>query len=72
VVTYKMLADMVEAGAGDIVVESDHYGMVKNYIQNDDQKARMEEGLKKNYDLKETFGQVSDWGDVRVWVRKQS
>ncbi len=72
VVTYKMLADMVEAGAGDIVIESDHYGMVKNYIQNDDQKARMEEGLKKNYELKETFGQVSDWGDVRVWVRKQS
>jgi hypothetical protein len=70
VVTYKMLADMVEQRVGDVVIESDRYGFVKNYISNDDQKARMEKALKDGYELKQTFGGVSDWGDVRVWVRK--
>jgi hypothetical protein len=70
VVTYKMLVDMVEQRVGDVVIESDRYGFVKNYISNDDQKARLEAALKNGYELKETFGAVSDWGDVRVWVRK--
>lgn len=70
VVTYKQLADMVEQRVGDVVIESDRYGFVKNYIANDEQKARMERALKDGYELKQTFGSLSDWGDTRVWQRK--
>jgi len=55
---------------GDVVIESDRYGFVKNYISNDEQKARMERALKDGYELKQTFGSLSDWGDTRVWQRK--
>jgi hypothetical protein len=66
-----MLADMVEQGVGDIVIESDRYGMVRNYYNNDDQKRRVEEALKARYEMTEAFGQVSDWGDVRVWIKRR-
>ena len=71
VITYPMLADMVEQGVGDIVIESDRYGMVRNYYNNDDQKRRVEEALKARYEMTEAFGQVSDWGDVRVWIKRR-
>ena len=71
VVTYPMLADMVEQGVGDMVIESDHYGFVNNYVSNDDQKHRIENALASRYELVETFGNVSDWGNVRVWLKRR-
>jgi hypothetical protein len=70
VVTYPMLADMVEQGVGDTIIESDRYGFVNNYANNDEQKRRIENALRTRYELKETFGNVSDWGNVRVWVKR--
>jgi len=70
VVTYPMLADMVEQGVGDVVIESDRYGLVNNYANNDDQKQRLKNALTAHYQLTETFGNVSDWGDVRVWIKR--
>jgi hypothetical protein len=71
VLTYPMLADMVEQGAGDVVIESDRYGFVNNYVSNEDQKHRIQDALKSRYELVETFGSVSDWGDVRVWLKRR-
>ncbi len=71
VVTYDMLLDMLNQGVGDVVVESDRYGF-KNYASNDDQRSRTQEALDRHYELKQTFQDVSDWGNVRVWVKRGS
>jgi hypothetical protein len=71
VVTYPMLVDLVEQGVGDVVISSDRYGFVDNYANTDEQKRRLERALEARYDLTETFGNVSDWGNVRVWVRRR-
>jgi hypothetical protein len=70
VVTYPMLVDMVEQGVGDVVIESDRYGFLKNYMSNDAERDRLAKALSERYELKETFGNVSDWGDVRLYVKK--
>jgi hypothetical protein len=65
-----MLVDMVEQGVGDVVIESDRYGFLKNYMNNDAERDRLAKALANNYELKETFGNLSDWGDVRLYTRK--
>jgi hypothetical protein len=70
VVTYPMLVDMVEQGVGDVVIESDRYGFLKNYMNNDAERDRLAKALADKYELKETFGNLSDWGDVRLYSRK--
>jgi 4-amino-4-deoxy-L-arabinose transferase-like glycosyltransferase len=70
VVTYPMLVDMVEQGVGDVVIESDRYGFLKNYMNNDTERDRLQRALADKYVLKETFGNLSDWGDVRLYTRK--
>jgi hypothetical protein len=70
VVTYPMLVDMVEQGVGDVVIESDRYGFLKNYMNNDAERDRLQKALADKYELKETFGNLSDWGDVRLYLKK--
>ena len=71
VVTYPMLVDLVEQGVGDVIISSDHYGFVDNYANDDEQKRRLERALQAHYQLTETFGNVSDWGNVRVWIKRR-
>jgi hypothetical protein len=70
VVTYPMLVDMVEQGVGDVVIESDRYGFLKNYMSNDAERDRLAKALADKYELRQTFGNLSDWGDVRLYTRK--
>ncbi|HYY87214.1 MAG TPA: hypothetical protein VFA49_00340, partial [Chloroflexota bacterium] len=70
VVTYPMLVDMVEQGVGDVVIESDRYGFLKNYMSNDAERDRLAKALADKYELRETFGNISDWGDVRLYTKK--
>lgn len=70
VVTYPMLVDMVEQGVGDVVIESDRYGFLKNYMNNDAERDRLQKALADKYVLRETFGNLSDWGDVRLYTKK--
>ncbi len=69
VLTYDMLIDMLDQAVGDVVIESDRYGF-KNFASNDEQRARTQQALDQHYELKQTFQDVSDWGNVRVWVRR--
>jgi hypothetical protein len=72
VVTYPMLVDMVEQGIGDVVISSDRYGFVDNFASSDNEKRRLQRALDTRYELTETFGNVSDWGNVRVWVKRSA
>jgi hypothetical protein len=53
-----------------VVIESDRYGFLKNYMSNDAERDRLQKALSEKYVLRETFGNLSDWGDVRLYTKK--
>lgn len=69
VVTYEMLIKMVEQQAGDVLIDSDRYGMLSALQPQGDERDRMRDAIGRYYNRAREFESVSDWGTVRVYVK---
>jgi hypothetical protein len=69
VVTYEMLIEMVERREGDVLIESDRYGLLA-FASNEEQTERMQAAIRRGYVERESFPNMPDWGDTRVYTRR--